>query len=120
MSLNAQDNQAEKPKVTAPQTRAHSPSTGQSETSGEARRERKQRRRRHRKASPAKSQEDVSETNTSKANVSQAGEVQKEAKQGAPKRRRWNSPSRRNASKIMCYNCHKKDHYARYCTEPKD
>ncbi len=55
MSLNARDDQVEKPKATAPQARALSPPAGQSEASGEAQRERKQMRQGHREASPAKS-----------------------------------------------------------------
>ncbi len=82
-------------------------------------------KRGHREASPAKSQEDASETDASendasKANASQAGEVQKEAQKEAPKRRCRNGPSRRDASIVICYNCNKKGHYAKYCTKPKD
>ncbi len=91
MSLNARDDQAKKPKATAPQARSHSPPSGQSEASGGAWREKKRMRRGrrgHREASPAKSQEDASETdasenNASKADASQAGESQKEAQQEA-------------------------------------
>ncbi len=77
-------------------------------------------RQRHKEASPAKSQDNASETDTSEANASQAGEGQKEAQQEALKRRRRNGPSKRDASKVTCYNCNKKDHYTKYCTEPKD
>ncbi len=81
-------------------------------------------RREYKETSPAKSQEDVSETDASEADASQVGEAQKEAQQEAqqeaPKRKRWNGPSRRDVSKITCYNCNKKGHYAKYCTEPKD
>ncbi len=80
-------------------------------------------RRGHREASPAKSQEDVSETDASEADASQAGEAQEtqqEAQQEAPKRRRRNGPSRRDASKVTCYNYNKKGHYSKYSTEPKD
>ncbi len=123
MSLNARDDQA-----TAPQPRPHSSPAGQSKAPGGARRERKrtrQGRRGHREASPAKSQEDASEiytfeNDTSEADASQAGEAQKEAQQEAPKRRRQNGPIKRNASKVTCYNCNKKGHYAKYCTEPKN
>ncbi len=127
MSLNARDDQA-KPKITAPQARAHSPPAGQSEASGGARREKKRMcrgRQGHREANPAKSQEDASETdvsenNASKANASQVGKAQKKAQQEAPKRKRRNGPSRRDASAVTCYNCNKKGHYAKYCTESKD
>ncbi len=77
-------------------------------------------RRGNREASPAKSQEDVSETDASEADASQAEEAQQEAQQEAPKRRRRNGPSKRDASEITCYNCNKKGHYAKYCTESKD
>ncbi len=80
-------------------------------------------RREHREASPAKSQEDASETDASEADASQAGEAQEaqqESQQEAPKRRRQNGPSRRDASEVTCYNCNKKGHYAKYCTKPKD
>ncbi len=124
MSLNARDDQAEKPKATAPQARIHSPSAGQSEASGGVRRERKRTRRGHREASPAKSQEDASETDASEtdafeADASQAGEAQKEAQKEAPKRIRRNGPNKRDASAVTCYNCNKKGHYAKYCTKPK-
>ncbi len=79
MSLNAWNDQAEKPKAIAPQARAYSPLASQSEASGGAQRERKQTRWGHREASPAKSQEDASETDASKIDASQAGEAQKEA-----------------------------------------
>ncbi len=78
MSLNAQDNQAEKPRVTAPQIRAHSPPADQSKPSGGARREKKQThqgRQEHREASPATSQEDVSKTDASETNATQDGEA---------------------------------------------
>ncbi len=128
MSLNTRDDQAKKPKATAPQARAHFLPADQSKASEEARKERKQTRWGrwgHKEASHAKNQEDVSETNASEinafeANASQAGEAQKEAQKEAPKRRRWNGPSRRDASKVICYNCNKKGHYAKYCTKPKD
>ncbi len=62
------------------------------------------------------SQKNASKTNASEANATQAGEAQKEV----PKRRRWNGLNKRDASTIMCYNYKKKDHYAKYCTKPKD
>ncbi len=82
-------------------------------------------KRGHREASPAKSQEDASETDVSEndaseADANQVGEAQKEAQQKVPKKRRRNGPSRRDASIVTCYNCNKKGHYAKYCTEPKD
>ncbi len=123
MSLNARDNQAEKPKAIAPQARTHSLPSGQSEASGRAWTEWKQMRqgrRGYKKASPTKSQEDTFETDVSEGNNSQAGEARKEAQQEAPKKRRWNGPSKRDVSKVTYYNCNKKSYYAKYCTEPKD
>ncbi len=124
MSLNTQDNQAEKPKTTTPQARAHSPPADQSEASGWTRREKKQMcqgRRGHREASPATSQEDAfkpnaSKTDAFKANVTQAGDAQKEVL----KKKRRNSPIRRDISEVKCYNCNKKGYYTKYCTKLKD
>ncbi len=111
MSLNTWDNQAKKSKATALQTKAHSLPAGQSEVSERARREKKWMRQGHGKASPATSQEDASE-----ANVTPAENAQREVL----KKRRQNSPTKRDISKIKCYNCNKKGYYAKYYTKPKD
>lgn len=121
MCLNPHEQPAQ-PKASAPQTRAHSPPADQSEASGRAQRERKRtlRGKGHREASPATSQ-DVSEPNDSRTdasgtNATQAEEAQKEA----PKRKRQNGPNKRDVHEVTCYNCNKKGHYAKHCTEPKD
>ena len=107
MSLNSNDDQAEKPKATTPQTRANLPAK-QPEASERARKEKRkkwqwkeQAKKDYKKGSP------TSTANASGSNAIQATSGQKKKKT-------------RDAFEVICYSCNKKGHYAKDYTEAKN
>ncbi len=114
ITLNACDDQAEKTKVISPQTKASLPASNQSEITEKAKEKaRKEKKRRgHQRKWDRREERDGSPVAMG-ANATQAIEGQK-------KKRRDSQGPKRDISEITCYNCNKKGHYSRNCTEPKN
>ncbi len=114
MSLNAHNDQAEKTKATSPQTKASPPTSDQLEVTEKA----KEKARKKKKRKEYQGKRDRQEGRDGSpaamgANVSQATEGQK-------KKRRNGQGPKRDISEIICYNCNKKGHYSKDCTELKN
>ncbi len=114
ISLNARDDQAEKTTATSPKAKASPPASDQSEVTEKAKEKaRKEKKRRgHQGKRDRQEGQDGSPVATG-ANTTQATEGQK-------KKRRDGQGPKRDISEITCYNCNKKGHYSRDCTEPKN
>ncbi len=113
MSLNARDNQAKMTKATPP-TKASLPTSDQSEVTEKAKEKAKKekKRKRHQEKRDRRKEQDGSLVAT-EANAIQAMESQKQ-------KRRDGQGSKTDIFEIPCYNCNKKGHYSRDCTEPKN
>ncbi len=111
ISLNTRDDQAENTKATLSQTKASSQAFDQLQVTEKAKEKaRKEKKRRgHQEKRDRREGRDVSPAATG-TNATQATEGQK-------KKRRNGQGSKTDISEITCYNCNKKGHYSRECTE---
>ncbi len=114
MSLNTRDDQAEKTKATPPYTKASLPTFDQSEVTEKVKEKagkEKIRRGRPRKQDRREGQDGSSAITGTNAT---------QAIKGQKKKRHDGQGPKMDISEITCYNCNKKGHYSRDCTETKN